>query len=228
MTGQPDRRLSDDQAAATGLTVSVCIEAAGWAEIGGGNWPALCTGAARAAWAGLAPPARLRSVSLDILLSDDAVLHDLNRRYRGIDRPTDVLSFPQLDPEQFDPEQVGPGQCDPGQVDPGQVDPHRSGAPAAAGDATVCRGFTDSQNGCDGIGIGDIAIALETVVAEAHSQGKDVTKHVAHLVVHGVLHLAGHDHEDVDEAKRMEALEVAILARLGIADPYADRPAVED
>ena len=67
---------------------------------------------------------------------------------------------------------------------------------------------------------GDIAIAHGVVRAEAKAAGKKFTDHAAHLVVHGVLHLAGYDHERPKDAKVMEPLEVKILARLGIADPY--------
>ena len=69
--------------------------------------------------------------------------------------------------------------------------------------------------------LGDVAIALETLLAEASAQGRSPADHLAHLVVHGVLHLLGHDHRDDAEAEAMEALETAILARLGVADPYA-------
>ncbi len=72
--------------------------------------------------------------------------------------------------------------------------------------------------------LGDVVLALETVAAEARDQGKPLADHVAHLVVHGVLHLMGYDHETAREARRMERLEIAILAGLGIADPYR-RPA---
>ena len=68
--------------------------------------------------------------------------------------------------------------------------------------------------------LGDVVLALETVLAEADRDGKAPADHLAHLVVHGVLHLLGHDHERGDEAKRMEALEVRVLMGLGIADPY--------
>jgi probable rRNA maturation factor len=68
--------------------------------------------------------------------------------------------------------------------------------------------------------LGDIVLAFETVTAEAASQGKAFDNHLTHLVVHGLLHLLGHDHELDKDAQVMEALEVAILAGLGISDPY--------
>jgi len=68
--------------------------------------------------------------------------------------------------------------------------------------------------------IGDIALALGVVKREAKAQGKTTAEHLAHLMVHGVLHLLGYDHETDQDAARMEALERKALATLGIADPY--------
>ena len=68
--------------------------------------------------------------------------------------------------------------------------------------------------------LGDIVICAPLVAEEAAGQGKTERNHWAHLVIHGVLHLLGHDHRDPVEAQRMERLEVEILNRLGIADPY--------
>lgn len=69
--------------------------------------------------------------------------------------------------------------------------------------------------------VGDVVIAFETVVREAEAEEKSVGDHLSHLVIHGLLHLLGEDHETDEQAQRMEALETAALARLGIADPYA-------
>ena len=71
--------------------------------------------------------------------------------------------------------------------------------------------------------LGDIVLAFETIEREAKAQGKAIDAHVAHLVVHGLLHLLGHDHATDAEAQDMEGLEAAILATIGIADPYAMR-----
>lgn len=68
--------------------------------------------------------------------------------------------------------------------------------------------------------LGDIAVALETVVREAVEEDKTLAAHLAHMVVHGTLHLLGYDHEQDSEAEEMEALERDVLASLGIADPY--------
>lgn len=116
-------------------------------------------------------------VEVSLLLTDDARVRELNRAWRGQDRPTNVLSFPAL----------------------------------AAGE-TVPPGMP--------VLLGDVVLAFETVAREAAAQGKEVGAHTSHLLVHGVLHLLGHDHEDEAEADEMEALETAILARLGVADPY--------
>lgn len=108
--------------------------------------------------------------SAALLFGDDETLCDLNRRFRGKDKPTNVLSFP-----------AGAGAPD----------------------------F-----------LGDIAMAYETCAREAEVGGIAFRDHAAHLIVHGLLHLVGHDHEADDEAERMERLETRILAALGIADPY--------
>jgi probable rRNA maturation factor len=73
------------------------------------------------------------------------------------------------------------------------------------------------------IALGDVILAYETTVAEAAQEGKTLVQHLSHLVVHGVLHLLGHDHQDEGEAEEMEGLEVAVLAALGIPDPYAQQ-----
>ena len=73
--------------------------------------------------------------------------------------------------------------------------------------------------------LGDIVIAFETTAREARTARKPLKHHLAHLAVHGFLHLVGYDHETQRDAKRMESLEVEILAGLGLPDPYAVRPA---
>ena len=69
--------------------------------------------------------------------------------------------------------------------------------------------------------LGDVVLAFETVRAEALAARKPLAHHLAHLIVHGTLHLLGYDHARAAEAERMERRETAILARLGIPDPYA-------
>ncbi len=108
---------------------------------------------------------------VSLVLCDDAFIQGLNRQWRGIDAPTNVLSFP-------------------------------SAAPVRA------------------TTLGDIVVAYETVAREAAERGTTRADHLTHLVVHGLLHLLGLDHEAEEEAERMEALEVRALAALGIASPY--------
>lgn len=105
-----------------------------------------------------------------VLLTDDAAVQDLNARFRGRDRPTNVLSFPAAE----------------------SAAPH----------------------------LGDLVLAFGVCAAEAEAQGKTLADHLSHLTVHGVLHLLGRDHEAEAEAEAMEAEERAILASLGVADPY--------
>lgn len=72
--------------------------------------------------------------------------------------------------------------------------------------------------------LGDLALAHETCAREAAAKGIPLEDHAAHLLIHGFLHLAGHDHEiSPEDAEKMEALEILALAEMGIADPYGDR-----
>lgn len=111
---------------------------------------------------------------MSILLTNDDQQFELNKQWRNVDKSTNVLSFPQIEP---------------------------FAAPS---------GF-----------LGDISLALETVEREALEQSKSLDDHIAHLVVHGFLHILGYDHEVDDEAERMEKLEINILQKLGLPDPYA-------
>ncbi len=92
----------------------------------------------------------------------------LNRQFRGIDRPTNVLAFPA------------------------------------------------NHTGL----LGDVALCFEVAKVQARSQGKDLSAHVAHLIVHGVLHLRGFDHVGVSDTWKMEQLEIALLEQIGVANPY--------
>ncbi len=106
--------------------------------------------------------------NIDILLCNDDRIHELNKLWRGHDKPTNVLSFESVD---------------------------------------------------DDI-LGNIAIAHDYCQNEANTQNKAFKDHIAHMIVHGVLHLIGFDHIEDDEAQEMEALEVEILSKLGINNPY--------
>jgi probable rRNA maturation factor len=152
------------------LNVEISVESEGWPE---GIEPLIET-AVNAAIAG-AKPKFTGAAELSVLLTDDAGQRELNRQWRGIDKSTNVLSFPQIEP-------FGP---------------------------------------VSGL-LGDISLARETLEREAQDMGITFGDHLAHLVVHGVLHLLGYDHVEDADALVMEPLETQILARLGIADPYAD------
>jgi probable rRNA maturation factor len=70
--------------------------------------------------------------------------------------------------------------------------------------------------------IGDLVVCAPVIAREAREQGKPIASHWAHMIVHGTLHLLGFDHERAADAKRMEGRERALLARIGIANPYGD------
>ena len=153
----------------------------GWPEAL--DWEGLAERAVEAA-AGVEPVLASERLTASLLFTSDEQVHDLNREWRGKDKPTNVLSFPMLERDDLL-------------------------ALAADGPPEM---------------LGDIALALETCRREAAEKGIPLEHHTAHLIVHGLLHLAGHDHVDSDEqAEAMEALEIAALAKLGIADPYGDR-----
>ncbi|MBB3973206.1 rRNA maturation RNase YbeY [Hansschlegelia beijingensis] len=112
---------------------------------------------------------------LAVTLADDARVRSLNAEWRAKDRPTNVLTFPAVEPDET------------------------AEAPM----------------------LGDVILAFETVAREARDEQKTLGDHVAHLTIHGVLHLFGFDHLEDDEADAMEAIEIRALARIGVADPYA-------
>ena len=133
------------------------------------------------------------SGEIGVVLADDDLVQDLNRRYRGIDRATNVLAFPLT-----------------------EADPMSEAGPMSAAESTR----RDGPLGEPGL-LGDVVIALESTAREAAEQNKPLSDHLSHLVVHGTLHLLGFDHEVEEEASRMERLEIETLAGLGVADPYA-------
>jgi probable rRNA maturation factor len=90
-------------------------------------------------------------------------------------------------------------------------------APDVPGDLPLA---PDAGTPDDPAELGDIALSFETCMREAAASGLLAEHHVLHLIVHGTLHLLGYDHVDDADADRMEGAEVAILATLGVADPY--------
>jgi probable rRNA maturation factor len=139
--------------------------------------------ASLAQWANLAFAAGARrgkqTLPLTIRIVGAAESRQLNRTYRGKDKPTNVLSFPAGDD---------------------------IGAAVAASS--------------EPLPLGDLAICAPVVAREAREQGKNPRAHWAHMVVHGVLHLLGYDHENDRDAERMESREVKILSQFGYANPY--------
>jgi probable rRNA maturation factor len=163
------------------LTIDVVIEGDTWR----GDVPGAETLARRAACAALGGGKTRHALAVAIVLTDDARVRDLNLAWRGIDKATNVLSFPAHD------------------LVPGKAVKPAEGQPA------------DQP-----IELGDVVLARQTVLREAAEQGKTPGDHLSHLVIHGVLHLLGYDHDDGARAERMEALERDLLAGLDIADPY--------
>ena len=155
------------------IAVDIAVESPLWGDEA--RWRPL---AERVASAVAARPELIvpEAAELSLVLLDDARIRELNRDWRGFDKPTNVLSFPGADADDDDP---GPL-------------------------------------------LGDVFVAHETLAREAEAEGKRLEDHFAHLLVHGLLHLFGFDHETDDEAEEMEALETEILAGLGIADPYGE------
>ncbi len=157
--------------------IAVTAPSRAWAKLRGAK--SLCARAATAALGAPTPKGGTKvsgAVEISIVLANNKTVQDLNLRFRGMDKPTNVLSFPALGDE-----------------------PRPIGMPRT---------------------LGDVVIAFETTKAEAQRDGKTLADHLTHLVVHGVLHLRGYDHERDTDAEKMEALETKILKTLGVADPY--------
>lgn len=158
------------------------------------GWERLAVEAVEAALVAT-PFAALKNVDLVIevavKLSNDDEVQTLNRDYRGKDKATNILSFPQTQPDLLEAMAASVS------------------GPAAGDDGEAI--------------LGDMILARDVCVTEAEEKGIALETHVTHLIVHGTLHLLGYDHIGEQEASDMEALEIQILAGLGIADPYGDR-----
>jgi len=128
----------------------------------------------------LLPLARRAHITLN--LTNDGEVRKLNNLWRGVDKPTNVLSFPQFDRRDLAKTAINGGE--------------------------------------EPLPMGDIAIARGVVLKEARAENKTVEDHVSHLLIHGILHLFGYDHDTAWRARRMERLEKEILATLGLPDPY--------
>lgn len=150
------------------------------------DWDALADAEAIAEKAAVAALAsETQALELSLVLGSDEFVRALNRDYRGLDEPTNVLSFP--------------GEAPPD----GRQAQDR---PVLLGDVVVAFGVAERE-------------------AETDDRGISLGDHLSHLVIHGVLHLLGHDHQNAAEAEVMEGLETRLLSGLGINDPYRDMDA---
>lgn len=125
-----------------------------------------------------------------LLGCDDARIATLNTEFRAKPTPTNVLSWPDQDLAAED---------DGGAPERPEADPHAQEEP---------------------LFLGDIAISYDTCAREAADQGKPLADHITHLIAHATLHLLGYDHIRDQDATLMEGLEVEILGKMGIANPY--------
>lgn len=163
--------------------IAVDVRTDGWRAALGADaqTPAIAVDAAAAALACAGPEF---AVEVGVRLTDNNEIRQLNRDYRGRDKPTNVLSF------------------------------------ALGADGMLQTPAASSPEAAPAL-LGDIVIALETCAGEAEAQAIPLADHLRHMVVHGVLHLLGYDHQNEEEAEQMEGLERDILAGLGVPDPYA-------
>lgn len=122
---------------------------------------------------------RERDLEASVVLANDDLLQVLNREYRKMDKPTNVLTFATLDSD----------------------DPPPPDGPFP---------------------LGDVILSYQTIDRESAEQGKFFRDHFVHMIVHGTLHLIGYDHMTEDEANIMETLEIRILEKMHIQNPYMD------
>ncbi len=144
-------------------------------------------------------------IEISVLCTGDDEIRVLNKTYRGIDSPTNVLSFPmESDSEYDDFDCACGGDC------------HCSDS---SGCGCGCCNVDAEQDAMPCV-LGCSAFAYETIDKESREQGKSFDDHMKHLVVHSVLHLLGYDHVEDEEAEKMEDLEVKILQTIGVGNPY--------
>ena len=123
-----------------------------------------------------------KSVEINLALSNDEEIRQLNSEFRQMDKATNVLSFANIDDEEFD--------------------------------AYLKRN--------DEIELGDIIIALQTMMVQSEVQEISLRDHYCHILIHGILHLLGYDHIEAEEAKEMESEEIRLLKLFDIANPYEE------
>jgi len=149
---------------------------------------------------------------LAVVLTDDSAIRALNRDWRRKDAATNVLSFPSDGAVKKPPKKLGKMSRNTA-----AKNPIKNPIKATAREPRGARGAPRL--------LGDIVIAYETAAREARAEHKPFAHHLAHLAVHGFLHLVGYDHAADDEANAMEGLETAILAGLDVPDPHVARDA---
>ena len=123
-----------------------------------------------------------KDFAVNLCLSDDKTVHKLNLEFRNTDKPTNVLSFANIDGDDFDD--------------------------MLAFDETV--------------ELGDIIVAFETMKQQADEQEISLKNHFCHLMAHGLLHILGYDHMEESDRLEMEQIEIAVLHKLGIDNPYQE------
>ena len=124
-----------------------------------------------------------KPIVINLSLSDNNTVQQLNAEFRKMDKPTNVLSFANIDSDDF------------------------------------CENIKQEKQ----IELGDIIIALGVLQEEAKVKNISLKDHFAHLLVHGILHLFGYDHQDDKDAEEMEQIEINILSRLNINNPYEEQ-----
>ena len=165
------------------------------------NWPKqstqlndLIVTAANAALALADVPSlfKQRPIDTNIILTNNDSVQELNSTYRDKNKPTNILTFFQID------------CCD-------EDDLQRNASMPA--DMPLV--------------FGDLYLAYDVLMAECQDQEKSFETHLSHLIIHGVLHLLGYDHIDIDEAEEMETIEIKAMHNLGFENPYADMALID-
>lgn len=128
-----------------------------------------------------------RKCAVSVRLCDDEAIREINRDFRGIDRATDVLSFPMLS--------------------------YRTGKTAGESDKLLRTALDDELNACM---LGDLLISIPHVYAQAEEYGHSPEREAAYLLVHGLCHLMGYDHIEEDDKRRMRAMEEKILSGISM------------
>lgn len=129
-----------------------------------------------------------RKCAVSVRLCDDDTIHEINREFRGIDRATDVLSFPMIN--------------------------YPQGVTAGKADKLLRQALDDELNACM---LGDLIISVPHALAQAEEYGHSPEREAAYLLVHGICHLMGYDHIDPDDQRRMRAMEEKILNAVGMS-----------